>query len=284
MHKRRVGFILVGLFIALSLVGIAIGRIAAPRLAVAQGAPALENPGFEGAFPLSGGVGELQIAEGWHEWYDRGLIRPEYTPERIGVGRGRVHSGQQAQKFFTTYAAHDAGIYQVVPAVPGTWYTFSAWGYQWSSQRDNPDQSESAGKCSVLVGINPWGDTNALYRTTVWGAEALAVYNRWTQVEVTAQAWSDTIVVVARQVCEWPVKHNDAYLDDAALVLAAIDGATAAPLPTYTPYPTYTPAATQACPTAQPGVDVDYDEIERRVRAAVETAVAGREPVRWPRE
>ena len=282
MRRRFAPFI--GLFVALFLIGMGITGIEAPRLA-AQGAPALENPGFEGDFYHSGGVGELEIGVGWHEWYDRDLVRPEFKPERIGIGRGRVHAGQAAQKWFTTYAGHDAGIYQEVSGVvPGSWYTFSAWGYQWSSSQDNPDQSSNAGKCSVLVGINPWGDTHALYRTTVWGAEALAVYNRWTQVEVTAQAWSDKIVVVARQVCEWPVKHNDAYLDDAALVQADLGGATPAPLPTYTPYPTYTPAPTQPCPTAQPGAAVDYDEIERRVRAAVETAVAGREPVRWPRE
>ena len=292
MRKRIGPFI--GLFIALFLIGIGITGIEAPRLLAAQGAPALENPGFEGEFYHSGGVGELEIGAGWHEWYDHDQVRPEYKPERVGIGRGRVHAGQAAQKWFTTYAAHDAGVYQEVSGVvPGTWYTFSAWGYQWSSSKDNPDRSENAGKCSVLAGINPWGDTNALYRTTVWGAEALAVYNQWTQVEVTAQAWSDKIVVVVRQVCEWPVKHNDAYLDDAALVPAHLGGATPAPLPTYTPYmpyPTYTPyatftpAATFACPTAAPGVGVDYDEVERRVRAAVETVVAGREPVRWPRE
>ena len=281
MRKRIGPFI--GVFVALFLIGIGITGIEARGLA--QGAPALENPGFEGAFVLSGGVGELEIGEGWHEWYDRDQVRPEYKPERVGIGRGRVHSGQAAQKWFTTYAGHDAGIYQEVYGVtPGAWYTFSIWGYQWSSSKDNPDASESAGKCSLLAGINPWGDTNVPYRTTVWGKEALAVYNRWTQVEVTAQAWSDKIVVAVRQTCEWPVKHNDAYVDDAALVRAAIEGTTPAPLPTYTPYPTYTPAPTRVCPTSQPGVGIDYDEIERRVRAAVETAVAEREPVHWPRE
>jgi len=239
------------------------------------GAEILTNPGFEGGFYLSGGVGELEVGKSWQVWYDRDPTRhrPEYKPETRQTGRGRVRSGEYAQKLFTTFSAHDAGLYQEIYGVlSGQWYRFSAWAYQWSSERDDPDVSYKDGKCSVLVGINPWGDANPLARTTVWGREALQVYDEWVQVEVVAQAWSDKIAVALRQDCEWPVRHNDAYLDDAHLELAADMAG-----------PTPTPLPTGICPTAEPGAGIDYDEIERLMREVVGTAVAEREPVRWPR-
>jgi hypothetical protein len=231
-------------------------------------APILANPGFEGPFLPAGGVGELTVAEHWHPFYDNTAPnhRPEFQRESTTVGRGRVHTGDSAQKLFTTFSPHDGGIYQQVHQVsPGQWYTLSAWGYQWSSQQHDPDHSPDDGKCSLLVGINPWGDTNPLARTTVWGREALQVYNQWTQIGVTAQAWSDTIVVALRQVCVWGPTHNDAYLDDAQLQLASV-GPPVTPAPTYTPYPTGTP-----CPSA--GTCPSIDDIRRTIREQLDCTI-----------
>jgi hypothetical protein len=201
----------------------------------------LQNPHMEDGFRYVDGVGELQVGNGWQPWYHEapGWFRPEYKPETVDVGRGRVYEGQHSQKLFTTYAKHDAGIYQEVYGVsPGQWYTFEATGWQWSSQYDNPDTSEKNGKCSLFVGINPWGDARALYRTTVWGEEALNVYDQWVTVDVTSQAWTDKIVVFVRHTCEYPVKHNDLYVE--GFKLEAVDLGQDPP-PTYTPLPTYTP-------------------------------------------
>jgi hypothetical protein len=303
--RNRTGLYVAG---ALPALAVAVGMILGWLLlyngtegqaaAVAQ-VPPLVNPAFEGAFPRYNDVGELQVAEGWQPWYaeDPGhlVYRPEYKPELRSVGAGRVHTGEKAQKLFTTYARHDGGIYQVVEGtVPGQWYTFQVWAWQWSSQQDDPNRSANDGKCSVMAGINPWGDERPLYRTTIWGQEALQVYDQWVQVGVTAQAWSTHIVVIVRQTAEWPVKHVDAYLDDAALYLSSGPGVlptytprptyTLQPTytpqppctrqPTYTPYPTYTPAPT--CAAEQGAVDYEH------MRSVMETVVAGRDPVRWP--
>jgi len=264
-----IGAAIVAVLVLAALGGAYAGARALSARASAVGSPVLINPGFEGGFYESGGVGELVVGKSWQVWYDSSQHRPEFKPETRSTGRGRVRSGEYAQKLFTTFASHDAGIYQEIYGVePGQWYSFSAWGYQWSSEQDNPDASAKDGKCSVLVGINPWGDANPRARTTVWGKEALQVYNEWVQVDVTAQAWSEKIVVAVRQVCEWPVRHNDAYLDDAHVEPAGdLTG------------PTLTPLPTRACPTAEPGAGVDYE----RVREIVQTVVAEREPVRWPR-
>jgi hypothetical protein len=58
----------------------------------------------------------------------------------------------------------------------------------WSSNRDDPDQSEQPGKMSGLVGINPWGRTDLQHRTTIWGKEALEAYDQWIEIAVIAQA------------------------------------------------------------------------------------------------
>ena len=193
----------------------------------------LQNPGMEGDYYQFDGVGELTIAPRWRPWFvqEPGVHRPEFKAETVGVGSGRVHSGDKAQKQFTTFARHQGGIYQVVQVTPGEWYTFSAWAYVWSSSEDNPDESVRDGKYSALVGINPWGDERATYRTTVWGKEALNVYNQWVRVSVTAEAWSDNIVVFTHGACEYGVKHSDSYWDDCVLTLADMGGGTEPPPP-----------------------------------------------------
>ena len=260
--KRTEHLLVVILIICVLSATIALGTgLGSPSVSIAQGHVWIENPNAEGGFRYVDGVGELQVANGWHPWYyenpGESWFRPEYKAETRDIGRGRVYEGAYAQKLFTTYAKHDAGVYQEVRGItPGQWYEFSAIGWQWSSQYDNPDESRRDGKCSLIAGINPWGDARALYRTTVWGQEALNVYDRWTKVTVTAQAWTDKIVVFVRHVCEYPVKHNDVYFESFDLRTVShgsepLPTRTCAPLPTHTPYPTYTPAPT--CTPTPPG-------------------------------
>jgi hypothetical protein len=228
----------------------------------------LLNPGFEAGFYESGGVGELTVADHWYPWWDPSgdMHRPEYKAETTSTGRARIRTGLAAQKLFTTFSPHHAGVAQEVHDVtPGRWYTFSAWAYQWSSAHHDPDRSQDDGKCSVLVGINPWGDADPRARTTVWGREALQVYDRWTRITVTAQAWSEKITVAIAQVCAWPVCHNDAYLDDAHLELADV-GPEVTAAPTYTPYPTYTPPP-PATPCPASGTCPTIDDIRQIFRS-----------------
>ena len=87
-----------------------------------QSATLLVNGDFEGGIREWQGIGELTVAEGWTPWFVEGggKHRPEYKPEQIGVGKGRVYQGDYATKQFTTYAKQDGGIYQEVHEVtPG---------------------------------------------------------------------------------------------------------------------------------------------------------------------
>jgi len=225
--------------------------------------PALANPGFEGEFTTRGAP-EIVIAEGWTEWSNSGgqLHRPEYKPELADLGCGRVHTGYKAQKTFTTYAAHDGGVWQMVDGlVEDEWYEFSCWAWNWSSQQDNPDISTNPGKGSTLVGANPWGLAWPNHYTTIWGKAALEQYDKWTKVKVIFQAWSPKAALLTRGLAEWPVRHNDYEWDSCELVVAQFD-----PCPTPTPAP---------APTAHPQVCPSLEEIA--------TLIANRDPVIWPK-
>ena len=72
------------------------------------------------------------------------------------------------------------------------------------------------------MGIDPTGGTNPFASTVAWGRGA-HIYNQYAQlpsVEETAQA--DTVTVFLRSKTLWSFKHNDAYWDDAELVV--VDG------------------------------------------------------------
>lgn len=240
------------------LLVVAISGLAIPFLSARAQAVALRNSGFEGEF-TNRGAPELDVAEGWNWWAVEGgdWHRPEFKPETLETGRARVLEGFSAQKSFTTYAKHDGGLIQQVNGLDeGTWYRFSCHVYNWCSQQDNPDVS-GGGKCSSVVGANPWGNAWPADWTTIWGKAALNEYNRWVEVDVIFQAWGSRAALFTRGLGEWPIKHQDWYWDMCSIEEYAMPG----------PAPTPGPG----------GITLD------QVKEVVETAVANREPVRWPR-
>jgi hypothetical protein len=60
------------------------------------------------------------------------------------------------------------------------------------------------------------GGTDWRSEATVWG-EMRVQYDYFEPFFVTATAESETMTVYAYSHPEWPVKHNDAYWDDANL-------------------------------------------------------------------
>jgi hypothetical protein len=240
-----------------------------PAASSLGGTPQPCNPDFENGFRQYNDTEELVVANNWQPWYveEGGQHRPEYDLEQADTGTGRVYHGTYAQKQSTAFATHDGGLYQRIAGVTrGQWYTFSAWVYVWSSDQTDPDVSTGpTGKYSALVGINPWGDCRPTYRTTVWGQEAVEVYDQWVQVSVTAQAWGEALCVFTRGAAVWPVRNNASYWDALAFTELAGPG----PQPTYTPYPTYTPQPTPTCP-ACPSLD--------QIRAVVREELAKQQP------
>ncbi|MFZ5916904.1 MAG: LysM peptidoglycan-binding domain-containing protein [Chloroflexota bacterium] len=223
----------------------------------------LVNPGFEEGFYFADNAPEMQVANGWKPWWIQGrpeetsqgyLHRPEYKAEdRNLFGDRRVRSERYAQKFFTSYSTHHAGFFQRADAPPGSQVTFCIWVQVWSSSKDDPNISEEPGKLSVSVGIDPLGRSDPYYPEVIW-AEPVTQYDTWLHLCVSGPVQSNGVTVWTRSVVEWRVVHNDAYWDDATLVVSQPPPTptpipTATPVPTPTPLPTPPPSAT-ATPTA----------------------------------
>lgn len=179
----------------------------------------LVNPSLSEEFYLFNNIGELEVATGWKPWYLENIKspggamyhRPEYDPEKVGLGKGRVYPPYQAgQKQFTTYSPHDGGLEQEILTVKGTWYRFSGWVYVWSSGQDNPDISKEPGRYRAMLGANPWADW-ARADTTIWGEEVVDKYDKWLELQVIFQAWGNKAKLFTRGNPWYGVKHNDSY-------------------------------------------------------------------------
>lgn len=153
----RYGAIVLGL-LALTLV---LGSALTPVSAQCPGT-LMVNGGLEDGYSTRG-AGEVEVANGWFPWYQDGprveegfFKRPEWKPENAMIfGMRRVHSGNFAQKWFTTYGTHNAGIYQQVNVPAGSTFTASAWVQSWSS--DTGDLDVSQGNYLTYIGIDPTG-------------------------------------------------------------------------------------------------------------------------------
>ena len=85
--------------------------------AQAQSDNLLTNPGFESPFePISAGSTNM-VAQGWTAWFLQtgSNLPPEYYPATDitnGLLKPQIHSGSDAQEYFTFFAPHIAGVYQ----------------------------------------------------------------------------------------------------------------------------------------------------------------------------
>lgn len=171
----------------------------------------LINPGFEDAF-TERDAGEVKVAEGWEPWWLPGT-RPEYKD--ASPYANRIHSGDHAQQFFTTYATHTAGIYQRVNVPVGSTLTFSAYVHAWSQFR-----SGAQGRYRMKIGLDPYGGVDPESSDIVWsdGGNAIQPYDGYTKLSIETLARSDRTTVFIWGQAEWAVKDNNGYVDDTALV------------------------------------------------------------------
>ena len=100
----------------------------------AQASNLLANPGFENPFEATGS-GTSMVAQGWTPWSlttDQN-VEPEYylaSDTVNGMAPPRIHTGEDAQQYFSFFAPHLAGGYQQVSGVaPGDQLSFSIYAY-----------------------------------------------------------------------------------------------------------------------------------------------------------
>ena len=252
------------LAIALWWVSVAAG--AAPALAQGGAVNLLRNPGFDWPAQANGDV----CAIGWqkdnaitpHEWtpywacksgeevnQDRINRAPEFSMMTVEMAADRVRSYPTGARFFTFWALNRSmGLYQVVRNIqPGSRLRFSIWGNVLTTDSDILPLSSSRlpGGLQVRACIHANGtfalQPNFADSDIVCGGW-IRPYDRWEEATVEAVAKSDTVTVIVDSTAEYPVKHNDVYVDDASLVVI---GGGAAPAPVSVP-------ASAAAPSAAP--------------------------------
>lgn len=185
-------------------------------------------------YPVDGGapyrreVGEIFVPHGWDFafWHglpvahdpqnDTGWAQPEAHRMNGRDFPYRVHSGEHAYMWFSFYRISHAALLRSFESTPGQALSASAWVHAWSSNSDEPRNSDDGRNLKNVrfrIGINPVGDTAINSSSTVWSDPA-QIYDAYQQIRidnVTARAGWCTLFV--RGLCLYPLKHNDFYVD-----------------------------------------------------------------------
>jgi LysM repeat protein len=240
-----------------------LGLIAVALLAVwpvqVQAAPQragnlITNPGFEGAFTAQDS--KTSVGQGWTGWWTpRPATAPDWSynhPDFIAsAGCGtvcdhRIHSGGNAQRIFQYFGTYQAGLYQKVNVTPGADVRLTAYGQNWSSETEQPQNVSNGGThMHMKVGIDPLGGTNPLDPRVVWSGEADAL-DSWQAFEVYARAAGSQVTVFLYSAPDDARRKNETYWDDVSLEILSGDLAATAEAT----YPTATPAPVAVVPTA----------------------------------
>jgi hypothetical protein len=223
----------------------------------------LMNGSFEGEYVQHEGT--VLVAPGWVPFWSLGdppqekgqgpCAMPEYKALPTSVDARRVADGDVAQCWFLNWKVMDAGVYQVVGVKEGEWYRFSALAQAWCDKGNDPRVSR--GEMYVALGIDPYGRQEPFGMGVLW--------SRWEWVgpehlllgSPIVQAQKAEITVMVRAWNKWKLRHNDVYVDAAALDTVELGG---------------------GGPDPGPGTGVDYVRIQDIVREELK----GRAPVRWP--
>ena len=151
---------------------------------LAQGANLLQNPGFEP--PGSNGV-----AQGWQKWFrstakqdEECLVAYHFEPKwSVEVNPAFINSGSGSQAVGNSWDTWAGGVFQTVPATPGTVYRFTFFGRGRGANEQVPAPSETGLQMNMRAGIDPngsgvWSDSDV-----VWSG-AGSPHDTWQQFTV----------------------------------------------------------------------------------------------------
>lgn len=207
-----------------------------------------------GTVPYQSVVGNIFTPSSWLTWFrhDPGTFdQPEVRDARAAQYPHRVHSGHKATLLFTFNRKHDAGFLQQVQVTEGQKLRLTAFAHAWSNHGleghsgctddgrcscgvgrevvaipaheipplDRDPWNDAIGNFAFTVGIDPTGGVDARADTVVW-CLPWAIYNGYChQLSVETIARAETVTAFLRSATLWPFKHNDAYWDDAELII-----------------------------------------------------------------
>ncbi|MDY0019904.1 MAG: hypothetical protein RBT47_07880 [Anaerolineae bacterium] len=196
---------------------------------------ALLNPGFEAGYDHDTFYGErpaILTPEDWVTWWKESsdddmeqpeIVRSVSTDADIYVEPiPRIRSGKQAMQI-AQWGKYQAGFYQRVAELPaGALATFSAYGHAWSCNEDllEPVSCGDPYAYWLKVGIDPTGGEDPWAGTVVW-SEDRYVYDAYEKIGpvTTTVGEGGAVTVFIFSEGKWIVKHNEAYWDDAALLV-----------------------------------------------------------------
>ncbi len=256
------------LLLLLLLLPAAAGRaFAAPAQ---QSGNLLQNPSMDQ--PFNNGV-----ADKWTLWVretpksvDDCTVAYHYRPRNYGESGNPtyIRDGNSSQAIANNWDTWSAGLYQNVPATPGTTYRFTFYA-KGRGSNENQGPSETGLNMNIRAGIDPNGSGNWADGDVVWGASG-SPHDQWLPFSVEATATGNQITVFTS--ADWGVtgvvqcrKFMDTWYDSAELVALTPPTATPAPLPTAAPPTAVVPTATPASIATEPAA---------ATVAAVQTATA----------
>lgn len=271
-----------------------------PTALAQTGTNLLQNPDF--AQPYNNGV-----ANGWSGWHresaksedcaDPYWFRPHWGAETITPSH--IYRGSSAQFIGNSWDTWMAGVYQTVPATPGSTYRFSFFAKGRTANQPGIDGSLTHIALNIRAGIDPTGGTAWHGPDVVWGG-AGSPHDNWQQFSVEVTAVSNQITVftsanLTQAGVNQCLAHLDTWYDAAELVVVQIPPtvtntppppppATNTPVNTPTPEVTNTPTAVPTntptpTPTTPPGgticLNAFHDENANGVHDAGEDYLAG---------
>lgn len=237
------------LLLLLLLLALGAGRGQAAPLQ--QSGNLLQNPGMEP--PYNNGV-----ADKWQFWFrdtpkstEDCTVAYHYQPRRYGESNDRtyIREGSGAQTVANNWDTWAGGVYQTVPATPGTTYRFTFYA-KGRAANEGSVPSETGLNMNLRAGIDPNGSGNWADGDVVWGGAGSA-HDQWAPFTVETTATGNQITVFT--AADWGVtgvnqcrKFLDIWFDSAELVAQTPPTATPAPLPTAAPATAAPPTATAA--------------------------------------
>lgn len=243
MHTRNTRLTLLAV-VALALVVMVQPAAAAP----AAQTNLLTNAGFE--------AGSLSNWTAWAVTLDGGSTDQScqnWSYPSFEASGASPHSGSYAAHYFTTFASHNAGLYQRMDATSGTIYRFTIYAMAISKAAGSGSSDEFT---NVWVGIDPRGGTDASSGSIVW-AGPWTPMDGYTVLSVEAEAVGDQITVFTRSTPNWCLEVNEVYLDDASLSVVSSGGGESAA--------TAEPGAAATSPAADEGYVVATPDSSGRI-------------------
>jgi hypothetical protein len=232
--------------------------------APAQQTNLLKNASFEQPFGVDGNASE------WNRWHQnspesdlvaRNCTTGYYVLPKWGVelNSALIHSGNASQQVGNMFDTWHAGVWQNVPATPGTTYRFTFYSRGRGSNDQYPAPSDTSLQMGVRAGIDPNGSGIWYDSDVVWGG-AGSPHDQWQQfsVEATATGNQITVYTAANWVRPGTFQcraHLDVWFDTAELVAVGPAATnTPPPQPTSPPAPVLPAATNTPLPTAVPEI------------------------------